>query len=53
MPTSVFSPGERVVRINDGAAGIVETAGPGASIGVRWDSSGVIQMVMPSLLKRG
>lgn len=39
------------MRVDDGAVGVVATAGPGTSLGVRWDSSGVIQMVMPLLLR--
>lgn len=53
MSESGFSVGDRVTRAMDGAVGVVATTGPGTSIGVRWDSSGVIQMVVPTQLKKG
>lgn len=52
MSSAGFTVGDRVTRINDGAVGVVATIGPGGDVGVRWDSSGVIQMVVPALLMR-
>ena len=36
----------------DGATGVVEVVGPMGSLDVRWDSSGVMSVVVPSLLTR-
>jgi hypothetical protein len=46
-----FSVGDRVTRANDGTVGVVVTVGPGTAVGVRWEPSGVIQMIVPYLLK--
>jgi len=46
-----FAVGERVVRVADGTIGVVATMGHGTSVGVRWEPSGVIQMVVPSMLR--
>ena len=40
------------MRVNDGAVGVVATFGSGGDVGVRWEPSGVVQMVVPGLLKR-
>lgn len=48
---SSFSVGQRVMRVNDGAIGVVTLIGPGGDVGVRWEPSGVVQMVVPGLLK--
>ena len=45
--------GDRVTRLNDGASGVVEAIGTMGSIDVRWDSSGVMSVVVPAQLKRG
>ena len=52
MSNSEFSVGERVTRVNDGAVGIVAALRPGGDVAVRWEPSGVIQIVVPTLLKR-
>ena len=46
-----FAVGDRVIRRTDGTVGVVATLGHG-SVGVRWEPSGVIQMVVPGLLAR-
>ncbi|MGH2840463.1 MAG: hypothetical protein ACRDKY_06520 [Solirubrobacteraceae bacterium] len=51
MPNSGFSVGDRVRRLNDGAVGVVAEIGPMGSIGVRWDSSGVVSVVVPAQIK--
>lgn len=51
MSNSVFSVGDRVTRVNDGAVGVVAMIGPGGDVGVRLEASGVVQMVVPTLLK--
>lgn len=50
MANSGYSVGDRVIRVTDGTVGTVASVGP-TDVGVRWEPSGVIQMVMPSLLK--
>ncbi len=52
MSNSGFMVGDRVVRLDDGTVGVVEASGSGGSIDVRWDPSGVIQAVVPGLLKK-
>jgi hypothetical protein len=52
MWTSGFAVGDRVARLNDGAVGVVEAIGPMGSIDVRWDSSGMMSVVVPAQLKR-
>ena len=39
------------MRADDGKVGVVAVVGPGGDVGVRWEPSGVIQMVVPTLLK--
>ncbi len=51
MSNSGFSVGDRVTRVHDGTVGVVVTIGPGTDVGVRWEPSGVIQMIVPSLLR--
>ncbi len=51
MQGSKFSIGDRVSRLNDGATGVVEAVGPMGSIDVRWDSSGVLSVVVPAQIK--
>ena len=46
MVNSVFSVGDRVARANDGAVGVVEEIGPIGGIFVRWDSSGMMSVVV-------
>jgi hypothetical protein len=36
----------------DGAIGVVAEIGPMGSIDVRWDSSGVVSVVVPALIRR-
>ena len=52
MPSSRFSVGDRVTRVMDGATGVVEVVGPMGSLDVRWDSSGMMSVVRPTLLAR-
>jgi hypothetical protein len=52
MPDSGFSPGDRVIRRNDGKEGVVSYIGAGGDVGVRWEPSGIVQMVVPLLLVR-
>ncbi len=52
MTTSVFSIGDRVARANDGAIGVVEQIGPMGGVYVRWDSSGMMSVVVPAQLSR-
>ena len=40
------------MRVNDGAIGVIATVGPGGDVAVRWEPSGVVQMVVPTLLTR-
>jgi hypothetical protein len=47
-----FAVGDRVIRRTDGTVGVVATIGSGGGFGVRWEPSGVIQMVVPSLLTK-
>lgn len=49
---STFSPGDRVIRRDDGRQGVVSHIGPGGAVGVRWEPSGVVQVVVPHLLVR-
>jgi hypothetical protein len=49
---SDFSPGDRVIRRDDGKQGVVSHIGAGGGVGVRWEPSGVVQMVVPLLLQR-
>jgi hypothetical protein len=51
MWKSGFSLGDRVRRVNDGAVGVVAEIGPMGSIGVRWDSSGVVSIVVPAQIQ--
>ncbi|MDQ6776374.1 MAG: hypothetical protein M3071_09195 [Actinomycetota bacterium] len=51
MANSGFSVGDRVTRVNDGTVGVVVKVGPGTDVGVRWEPSGVIQSIVPLLLK--
>lgn len=53
MSNMQFSVGQRVIRVMDGYVGVVATTGPGTSVGVRWEGTDVIQMVVPHLLKPG
>ena len=50
MADSGFSVGDRVQRVNDGTVGVITAIGP-TDVSVRWEPSGVIQMVMPTLLR--
>ena len=45
-----FSPGDRVIRINDGAVGVVESVGPMGGLNVRWET-GTMSVVVPSMLR--
>ncbi|MDP1847482.1 MAG: hypothetical protein Q8K79_06810 [Solirubrobacteraceae bacterium] len=49
---STFSPGDRVIRRDDGKQGVVAHIGAGGGVGVRWEPSGIVQMVVPHLLQR-
>ena len=40
------------MRVNDGAVGTVSHIGAGGDVGVRWEPSGIVQMVVPLLLRR-
>ena len=51
MWNSGFSVGDRVRRLNDGAVGVVAEIGMMGSLRVRWESSGVISVVVPAQLK--
>jgi hypothetical protein len=55
MPTATtssrFAIGDRVRRLNDGATGVVEDIGPMGSVDVRWDTSGVMSVVVPAQIK--
>jgi len=51
MSNSGFSVGDRVTRVDDGAVGVIVTIAPGDDVGVRWEPSGVIQSIVPLLLK--
>ncbi len=50
MSNSGFAVGDRVTRVNDGTVGVVTAVGP-TDVAVRWEPSGVVQMVMPTLLR--
>jgi hypothetical protein len=52
MADSAFSVGDRVARLNDGAIGVVEDIGPMGGIDVRWESSGVMSVVVPAQIRR-
>ena len=52
MVSSRFSVGDRVRRVMDGSVGVVANIGPMGGIDVRWDSSGVVSVVVPALLTR-
>jgi hypothetical protein len=52
MWRSGFAVGDRVRRLNDGAVGVVERIGTMGSIDVRWDSSGMMSVVVPTQLQR-
>ncbi len=52
MANSGFAVGDRVIRVADGTVGTVATMGTGGGLGVRWEPSGIIQMVVPHLLKK-
>ena len=39
------------MRITDGTVGTVSHMGSGGDVGVRWEPSGVVQMVVPHLLR--
>ncbi len=52
MANSGYAIGDRVIRTTDGTVGTVATMGPGGDLGVRWEPSGIIQMVVPHLLKK-
>lgn len=52
MATSGFSVGDKVVHVANGTRGTVMVAGPGGDVGVRWEAGDVIQMVVPTLLRR-
>ncbi len=51
MSNSGLSVGDRVTRVNDGTVGVIVSIGPGTDVGVRWEPSGVIQSIVPHLLK--
>ncbi len=48
---SNFSVGDRVKRVDDGTVGVVAVISSGGGLGVRWEPSGVIQMVVPVMVK--
>lgn len=52
MSSSGFSVGDRVTRTDDGKVGVVAAISDGGGVGVRWEPSGIVQMVVPILLKR-
>ena len=52
MTNTGFSVGDRVRRLNDGASGVVERIGPMGGVDVRWDSSGVMSVVVPAQIQR-
>lgn len=52
MSTAVLSVGDRVSRANDGAIGVIEHIGPMGGCYVRWESSGVMSIVVPAQLSR-
>ena len=39
------------MRLNDGTVGTVSHVGSGGDVGVRWEPSGIVQMVVPLLLR--
>lgn len=51
MSNSSFSVGDRVTRVNDGIVGVVVSVAPAGDVAVRWERSGVIQSVVPLLLR--
>jgi hypothetical protein len=40
------------MRVNDGTVGTVSHIGAGGDVGVKWEPSGIVQMVVPLLLRR-
>ena len=50
MSNMAFSVGDKVTRVNDGKIGVVTAVGP-TDVSVRWEPSGVVQMVMPTMLR--
>ena len=52
MLATGYSVGDRVTRLNDGAVGVVVEVGPMGGISVRWDSSGVLSVVVPAQISR-
>ena len=50
MWSSDLSVGDRVRRVDDGAVGVVAEVGAMGSVGVRWDVSGVLSVVVPAQL---
>jgi hypothetical protein len=50
MSNMAFSVGDKVTRVNDGTSGVVTAVGP-TDVSVRWEPSGVVQMVMPTMLR--
>ena len=50
MPEANFAVGDKVTRVNDGMVGVVAAVGP-TDVAVRWEPSGVIQMVMPHMIR--
>jgi hypothetical protein len=51
MLATGFCIGDRVTRLNDGAVGVVAEIGPMGSLSVRWDSSGVLSVVVPAQIR--
>ena len=39
------------MRLNDGTVGTVSYIGAGGDVGVKWEPSGIVQMVVPLLLR--
>jgi len=52
MSNSGFAVGDRVARVDDGIVGVVATLSVGGGLGVRWEPSGVIQMVVPVMIRK-
>lgn len=52
MSTGMHSVGDRVARANDGAIGVIEHIGAMGGCYVRWESSGVMSVVVPAQLSR-
>ena len=51
MSNSGFSVGDRVMRVDDGTVGTVASISAGGGLGVRWEPSGIVQMVVPVMIK--